>query len=145
MLALRELSVSQLHDRLRRRGFAEDAITAALTRLDASGALDDRRTALAFARTELRVKHRGRARVLRQLEAIGIARDLARDAVAEVYDEVDEADMIAQALARRRRSTNPVRDPAEFRRLHAYLVRQGFSSDAVIRALKARATDMSDD
>src|SRR5436189_6240150 len=88
LLARRELAEAQLRTRLARRKFDEDDIDAAVTRLRGERALDDRRTALACARTEVRIRHRGRARIVRHIEALGIARDVAKEAVAEVFAEV---------------------------------------------------------
>ena len=51
MLARRELSTSQIRDRLKQRGFARDAIDDAVSRLTANGTLDDARVARAVART----------------------------------------------------------------------------------------------
>jgi regulatory protein len=145
LLSARELSERQLQQRLRRRGFTDDAIAAALERLKSGGALDDRRTAFAFARTALRVKRHGRERVLRELEAIGVTRDLAREAVADAFSGADEAEMIRAAIARRRRGKGPLQ-PSELRRLHGWLLRQGFGAAAVASALRARgeASDTDD-
>ena len=139
LLARRELAEAQLRQRLARRKFDADDIDAAVTRLREEKALDDRRTALACARTELRVKHRGRARVVRQIESLGIARDLAREAVAEVFAEIDERELLEQALERRLRHGMKLTDPAVFRRLHRYLLGQGFGSERVITLLRQRA------
>ena len=137
LLASRELSEHQLRQRLHKRGFQTPDIDEAIERAKASGAVDDRRVALAFARTQLKVKRHGRLRALRELEAIGVPREIAREAVAEVFGDADEPAMIAQALARRSKRTGAL-DPAERRRLHGYLIRQGFSPDAVIKALRTR-------
>ena len=139
LLARRELAEAQLRQRLVRRKFEADDIDAAVARLREERAIDDRRTALACARTELRVKHRGRARVVRQIESLGIARDLAREAVAEVFGEIDERELLEQALDRRLRHGMKLTDPAVFRRLHRYLLGQGFDSERVITLLRQRA------
>jgi len=139
LLARRELAEAQLRQRLARRKFEADDIDAAVARLREERAIDDRRTALACARTELRVKHRGRARVVRQIESLGIARDLAREAVAEVFGEIDERELLEQALDRRLRHGMKLTDPAVFRRLHRYLLGQGFDSERVITLLRRRA------
>jgi regulatory protein len=139
LLARRELAEAQLRERLARRKFEPDDIDAAVTRLRRERAIDDRRTALACARTEMRVKHRGRARVVRQIEAIGIARDVAREAVAEVFAEVDETELLQQALDRRLRHGMDVSDPAVFRRVHRYLLGQGFEPGRVTALLRVRA------
>jgi regulatory protein len=139
MLARRELSEAQLRDRLARRDHPPAGIDAAIERLRVSGALDDRRVALSRARTEARVKSRGRARVLRLLESLGIASDVAASAVDEVFGALDESDLLGKAVARRLRGPSAtIRDAAHFRRLHQQLVRQGFPPSAVFAALKAR-------
>jgi len=124
LLARRELAEAQVRERLARRKFEPD---------------DDRRTALACARTEVRVKRRGRARVVRQIEALGIARDIAREAVAEVFAEVDETELLRQALERRLRRGTELSDAATFRRVHRYLLGQGFDPERVTTLLRRRA------
>ena len=137
-LASRELSVAQVCQRLRQRGFGTDQIEAAIDRLQEARALDDRRTAGAYARTAVSLRLRGRARVLRDIQALGIDREDARAAIEEAFSEVDEATVLERALARRLHG--PVQDLAHFRRLHQYLVRQGFPPVLAVAALRARST-----
>ena len=140
LLAGRELSEHQVRERLQKRGLPEEAIDAALARLRASGAVDDRRVAAACARTDTHVKGHGRARVLRHLQAIGIDRDAAEQAVGAVLASEDEGALLARALARRLHGpARPITDPREFRRLHSHLVRQGFDPSQVTALLKARS------
>jgi regulatory protein len=138
LLSRRELAEAQIRTRLARRKFDADDIDAAIARLRGERALDDRRTALACARTEVRLKQRGRLRVVRQIEALGIARDIARDAVAEVFAELDEAAVLEQAVDRRLRHGTSLDDPAVFRRVHRYLLGQGFDPSSVTNALRRR-------
>jgi regulatory protein len=138
LLARRELAEAQLRARLTKRKFHQDDIDLAIGRLRREHALDDRRTALACARTELRVRHRGRARIIRQIEALGIARELAREAVAEVFAGVDETELLEQALDRRLRHQVKLQDPAAVRRVHRYLVGQGFDPAGVTALLRRR-------
>ncbi|MBI3046894.1 MAG: RecX family transcriptional regulator [Acidobacteria bacterium] len=140
MLARRELSEAQLRARFLRRQFDEDEVDAAVARLRREGALDDRRTALACARTEAHVKRHGRLRALRQVEAIGIPRAVARAAVAEAFADLDEDALIAQALERRLRRGGGGAEPtpAALARLHRYLLAQGFDAGRVTAALRSR-------
>ena len=138
LLGRRELAEAQVRTRLAKRKFDEDDIDAAVARLRNDRAIDDRRTALACARTEVRIRHRGRARVVRQIEALGIARDIARDAVAEVFAEIDETALLEQALDRRLRHGMSLSDPAVFRRVHRYLLGQGFEPGHVMTLLQRR-------
>ncbi len=139
MLARRELSERQLRERLERREHPPTAIDEAVTRLRASGLLDDRRVARAAARVEAQVRSRGRLRVLQRLHALGIAPEVAAEAADEVFQGIDEEDLLEAAIGRRLRGASPrIRDAAHFRRLHQQLVRQGFAPSAVTRALKQR-------
>jgi regulatory protein len=135
LLARRDLSSRELHDRLVRRGHDEAAVADALERLSRERALDDARVAEGRARTAL-ARGRGRLRAVMEIEAAGIDRATARDATAAVFANTDEDALIARALARRLHG--PIRDAAHFRRLHQALVRQGFPPDRITAALKAR-------
>ena len=139
MLARRELSESQVRIRLGRRGYEEDAVEAAVSRLKRERALDDRRTALACARTEVRIKQRGRLRVQRQVESLGIDRRVAREAVGEVFADLDEAHLLEQALEKRLRR-GPIADAAAANRIRRYLLVQGFNPAEVAAALRKRTT-----
>jgi regulatory protein len=139
LLARRELAEAQLRERLARRKFNQEDIDDAVARLRLEGALNDRRTAVACARTEVRLRHHGRARVVRRIEALGIARDVAREAVGEVFAEIDEAELLEHALERRLRRGPALNDPLAVQRMHRYLVSQGFDPSAVIGLLRRRA------
>jgi regulatory protein len=142
LLARRELAEAQLRTRLAKRKFNDDEIDAAMTRLRRERAVDDRRTALACARTQVRLKHRGRARVVRHVEALGINRDIAREAVAEVFAEFDENAVLEQALDRRLRHGLSLSDAAVFRRVHRYLLGQGFDPGRVTELLRRRVKSL---
>ena len=138
-LGRRELSSFQLRDRLRRKGFPDRIIDEAFADLRASGALDDTRAARARARHDLVVRRHGRARVLRQVQAMGVDGDTARQAVAAAFDDVDEAQMIEEAVVRRLRNAPLPSDPAAVRRLFGWLLRQGFDAETVKRILRRKS------
>jgi regulatory protein len=149
-LARRELSERQVRDRLSKREYEDDAIDAALARLKAERALDDRRVALACARTAVRLKGRGRERVRRSIESLGISRDLARAAVDEVFGEIDESALIDRALDKRWprvTAAAPAPDAVrrELQRIYQALVRQGFPTDRVMQAIRRRRSGLTED
>ena len=148
-LARRELSERQVRERLARREFDEESIDAAVSRLKTERALDDRRVALACARSAVRLKGRGRERVRRSIESLGISRDLARAAVDEVFTEIDESALIARALEKRwpRVTAAPDRDAIrrETQRIYHALLRQGFPADRVMQAIRRRSSGHIED
>ena len=138
MLASRELSESQIRQRLARRGYTADEIDEAAVRLKSERAIDDARVAGAIARTETSLKRRGRLRVRRQIEQAGIAPDVARAALDATFEDIDDDALLLAALAKRLRGDDAIEDERVFRRLYRYLVAQGFEHDRVLRALASR-------
>src|SRR5262245_42583663 len=98
MLARRELSESQVRQRLARKGHDEHTIDDAVARLRAEHAIDDARVAAAIARTETSAKRRGKLRVRMQIERAGITRETADVAVDEVFDGIDDDALLEAAL-----------------------------------------------
>jgi regulatory protein len=136
LLARRELTVESVRSRLREREYPDAEISSAIDRLLETAALDDARLARAHARTAATVKGRGRLRVMRELQALGIARQTAAEAVGEVFGDVDERTMIAKAIQKKLRGRTKPRDQGERARLYQFLMRQGFSPAAVADALR---------
>ena len=136
LLARRELTEKQLRDRLLDRDHSREEIDRVIAHLLESRTLDDERVARAYARTASGVKGRGRLRVMRELTEMGVARQTATEAVAEVFADVDERGLIAKALQKKMRGRPRIADPAEHARLYQYLMRQGFTPAAIVAALR---------
>ena len=136
LLARRELSVKELRDRLVDREHPPEEIDRAIEHLLETQALDDARVARAYARTASKVKGRGRLRVMRELNAMGIAKETASEAVADVFADVDERSLIAKALQKKMRGRPRVANAAEHARLYQYLMRQGFTPAGIVAALR---------
>ena len=138
-LAARELSEGQVRARLADAGYTGAAVNAAVERLAANRTIDDRRSALAVARTEARVRRHGPRRVMGKLLSMQIDRDLAREVVGELFGEEDEAQLLEATLERRLRGKpERLKDPGERRKVLAYLVRPGFSPGAAVAANRTR-------
>jgi regulatory protein len=135
MLGRRELSETQIRQRLARREHAADAIDHAVARLREERAIDDVRTAEAIARTQVSIKRRGKLRVRRQIEQAGIQPAIARRAVDEVFAALDPDALLEASLAKRLRGRKRIAGEAELGRLYRYLIGQGFEPDRVMAAL----------
>jgi regulatory protein len=136
LLGRRELSVQQLRDRLLDREHARDDVERAIELLIENKALDDTRVAGAHVRTALKIKGRGRLRIQQELQAMGIARDVAAEALAEAFGDVDERALIAKALQKKLRGGQKIASPAEYARVFQFLMRQGFSPATVTAVLR---------
>jgi regulatory protein len=137
LLSARELSESQLRARLIRRKLNPEDIDDAIVRLKADGTLNDRRVAVALARIESTIKHRGRARVIQKVRQAGIDGDTADAAVREVFEDVDEAALLDRAIERRLRgaSARDLDDRGRARIVRG-LAAQGFSLERILKKLR---------
>ena len=137
LLGRRELSEAQVRQRLVRAGFSTDAVTDAVHALRAERAIDDERVARAAARTEAVVKRRGRLRVVRYIESLGIDAGVARRAADEVFGELDPDESLRQAIERRYKGRRPTGDK-QVAQAFRYLVGQGYEPERVLKILKSR-------
>lgn len=144
LLGRRELSVAQLRARLIEREHPPDAVERAIGLLLENRALDDARVAAAYVRTALKVKGRGRLRIRRELQAMGIDDDVAGAALAEAFGDVDERALVRDAIRKKLRGKQ-ITTRQEYARVFQFLMRQGFSSGVVTTALRAHRRGVPDE
>jgi regulatory protein len=144
LLARRALTVSECRSRLLDRHHSEEQIDAAIAHLLETGGLDDGKVARAHARTAAEVKGRGRLRVIRELQARGVSRDTAAEAIGEVFGDKDERALVTRAVQKKLRGKPRPANAAEHARLYQFLMRQGFTPAVVVSVLrKLRRSDPS--
>lgn len=115
--------------------------SAVVERLKDVGLLDDEQYALRAAQSMSRYKQYPRRRIVQELVKRGIARALAEDAANAVEPEDFE-----QALALiQKKYYNKMTTPQARQRVMAALARQGFSYDAVRRAMESFHPDAQTD
>jgi regulatory protein len=137
MLGRRELSVKQVRERLLDREHSAEDVERAIGLLQENRALDDARVAAAYVRTAIKIKGRGRLRIQRELQVMGIPGDVAAHALAEAFGETDERALITRALQKKLRGKPKITTQAEYARVYQFLMRQGFSPAAVSAALRS--------
>jgi regulatory protein len=131
---------------LRKHGLFAHA-DGAIARCVELGYLNDESYARSFVRERIRLKPRGKPRLVTELLARGIDRELAEAAVRDTLaDEgVTEVELLRAVAIRRARSLRNLDPPAARRRLAAYLRRRGFPAgeirDVVREVLPERAED----
>lgn len=145
LLARREVSTRQLRERLARRNYAADDIEQAIQRLTGDRTLDDHRFALASARMEATIKHRGRRRVLQKIQQQGVSGAMAKAAVDEVFGEIDETALLDRAIARRLRDqTGRPLEPRALASVVRSLSGQGFEPAKVLARLRQKGADIDE-
>jgi regulatory protein len=134
-------SEGELRRKLRAKKFEKDAIDTTIARLHKEKWLDDERFAGAFVRTRAN-KRIGKGRIVRELQAAGIGRTAAEEAVAANVDPEREREVLVE-LGRKRARMLVRRHGEEFlstaegrNKLAGYLLKQGYDAALVREALK---------
>lgn len=136
ILKFRFNSEVELRRKLKFKQFDKETIDATMIRLRDEKWLDDSRFAGAFTRTKAN-KSIGKKRILRELQAAGIDRETAADAVAGNVDPEREAEAL-RALCERKARMLVRRHGADYlqsaegrNKLAAYLLKQGYDAALV--------------
>jgi regulatory protein len=131
-LARREYSRSELTQRLRQRGIADEEIERVLDELAAAGYLSDARYAQSVVAQ--RMGRFGKRAIVHALKARGIAAADAQTALAPLA-ETDELED-ARALWQRRFGAAPANDREKARQVR-FLQARGYSLSTALRVLRA--------
>ncbi len=129
LLARAEQSAFMLRAKLEAREFSRRAVGLALERLQASGLLDDRRFALAYASSRLAhrsSKAEGPASLVSALRERGVDRTIAAEAVASILGAEERAAALEKAAAKELKRSGGDRDAARSR-----LRALGFKSEEI--------------
>src|SRR5947207_9848815 len=124
-------STSELRRKLARQEYSAAMIDEVLEELQRLGYLDDARFAKTKALSAAQHKHHGPRRAMMELMRAGVKKDVAKEAVGEVYesnDNVAEARRLAEKQAARLKKLDP---QVAKRRLMGMLARRGFDYDAI--------------
>ncbi len=138
MLARRPYSVAELRRALEKKSMQREQITAAVARLRQLGYLDDRKFAEQYAYSLAHNRSFGPHRLRRELKAKLVKYTEIEPAVVRVYQETPAAELLAKALEKRLRAARLPLTRARFHSLCQSLVRMGFSSGEIIKAVQAR-------
>ena len=139
MLARRPYSVAELRRALERKFGAAEAVSKAIVRLRQLGYLDDKKFAEQVASSLARNRAFGRYRIRRELKAKLVDYRHIEPALTHAFDETDERQLLERALAKKLRALRLPLTPSKLSSLVHSLMRRGFRSDDIIKAVRARA------
>ena len=140
-LARRAHARFDLRRRLLQKQHPPAAADGALDRLSAAGLLDDALVALDYAAAKAR-RGRGPSRLVRDLQAQGVDRRIAEDAVRTslTAEGVDPADAVRALAERRAKQLAGLPAVVRKRRLVAFLMRRGFAGAEVREVVEGLAS-----
>lgn len=130
------LSIAEVRAALVEHGLDDHEVEEWIERYVRLGYLDDRRLAEQLVHSHAVRRGRGSGALVHELSRRGIDAELARDALDALDPEVEFANASEVAVRRARQLAGLDRATAE-RRLSAFLLRRGYGSDVVRRAVTA--------
>lgn len=133
-LAVRARSEQELRAAMARRNVPADVTDEILARFSEVGLIDDAAFARAVTASRSGYGLRGRARIRQELQAKGVEREVAEEALAELDPEV-EREAALQLAQRRLRSVAGLQPQIARRRMAGVLARRGFSGSIVSSVL----------
>jgi len=138
-LGRRMRTVAELKRLLRARvetetEYGQTLLELVIRRLKDHGYLNDARYAAAYSSFRRDNEKYGRRRVISDLKTKGVHAQIIDQAVASVYDDVNE-ERQAREYLRRKRITKP-KDQKQIARVFRQLMRAGFGSKAIFAILK---------
>jgi regulatory protein len=138
MLARRPYSIAEMRRALEKRYPESDQVQAAIARLRELGYLDDRKFAEQYACSLAQNRAFGPHRLRRELKAKLVNYQDIEVAIERVYQETPARSLLEQALAKKLRTIRLPLTRTRFHSLCQSLLRLGFNSGDIIKAVRAR-------
>jgi len=135
-LLRRAHSVYEMRQSLERRAEDVALVRRVLDRLKEKKLLDDARYAKEFARSHATHRTQGRFRITRELRARGVPDRHIEAALDEAFAETSEEELLKKRLERKLRLIRGPLDERKRASLYGSLLRSGFSSDLIRRAMR---------
>ena len=143
LLGYRGRSEKELRERLVRKGFSEDEVSWTLAYLTEAGFINDEALALDLKRQAVGQKKLGYRAACFFMEKRGLPRDLVESTLG--YDEDVELENARDLLDKKLKSVENYLTTKERKRLYDFLLRKGFSSSVINKALRDFVQDEGDE
>jgi len=131
LLAVRARSEKELREALKRAGFAEEIIVAAVADCKQQGFVDDANFARQFIQSRLRNRPMGRMRLTVELKQKGIDAATINSALDEALTSDDQIALADQLAEKQRKRLANLPAPKARQRLADFLRRRGFDWETI--------------
>ena len=138
ILTDRDKTEKELLDKLKKEGFDPEAALDALEYVKGYGYIDDERYARAFA--SYRMEKKSRRQLEYELLKRGIDKEVIREELSSLYEDVDESALIAAYLEKKLGGTLPGclpdrSDEKAWAKLYRHLTGRGYTMENIKRAI----------
>lgn len=123
----------ELYDKLKKTGYSEETVRAAMDYVKSFDYIDDAKYARKYI--ESFRDRKSRVKMTYDMAAKGVDREVIEDAFLE-FPEYDETDLIRR-LAEKKLHGRDLTEPGLYQKTAAYLARRGFSSGDIVKVLQS--------
>ncbi len=102
LLSYKPIAKQELRRRLRSKSFPNALVEWCLGRLEEQGLIDDRAFASAYVRSRIRLRPRGRRRLVQELRQKGVSAETAAQAIDDVFGNEETSERALACAAARR-------------------------------------------
>lgn len=138
MLARRPYAIAEMRRTLERKFPGDDRVPVAIARLRELGYLDDRKFAEQYAYSLAQNRAFGPHRLRRELKGKLVDHRVIETAVQQAYQQASAGELLQQALEKKLRAVRLPLTRTRFHSLCQSLLRLGFNSGDIIKAVRAR-------
>ncbi|MFH0765013.1 MAG: regulatory protein RecX [Calditrichota bacterium] len=131
IIARRDVSARELAKRLAKKGATPDIVQAVVEEMERLGYVNDRELALEHIRRGRDSRLVGRLLLTLELKQKGVAEDLIRDTLENLYPSEYEADVARLFIAKRYPRFDTSGDAKELRRVISALERRGLRGENI--------------
>jgi SOS response regulatory protein OraA/RecX len=137
LLSRRSLTRREVVSRLKARGYGDDEVDEAVSRLTARSAIDDRALAIQWIASRAAGLGRGKDRAVAELVARGVDESIAAAAWSESMDDgaIDDDALVSRAVRRRLGAPPGRADKGRLARVYNALLHEGFRDAQIETAL----------
>ena len=129
LLSYRERSPKEIEDRLKKRGYSEEAIQKTVSDLTEVGLLDRKRFAKMWIKERLEFSGKGKRLVTLELLQKGLKKEEIEEAFENSdFDELEIAKRVAERYLSHLKDTDPLK---QRKKLYDFLARRGFSFEII--------------
>lgn len=143
LLEKRRYTEKQLYDKLIKGGYDRYSASQAIEYAKSFHYVDD--SSFAYDYIEIRWGRESRDAVAGKLLNKGISRDVIEAAFEAYLEENDKPDegLVIRGLLEKKGYSKDQTDPSDKRRIYAFLLRRGFSSESILREMDTFDTDVA--
>jgi regulatory protein len=134
LLSMRPHSALELKLKLKKRGFSDDIIETIIKKFKKEGYLNDHDFAVAYVKSRLASKPRGRRMLLSELLQKGVKRELADEVLDQALAETSEEDLAFKLLQKNRIRLLKEKSVDLKLKIRNYLGYRGFGYEAIRQA-----------